>query len=385
MKAIIHIGMEKTGSSSIQAWLRSNRALLKAERVYPNEGVGVLEGIRRLALKYAIFYVARDEMGVDEKSAWVGPAGRAPSLEREYFENYRLLTEQLEKISSKPGTFIYSHETIFRCRKIQMIALDKYLSRYFEDRVYVAYIRDTVDFFLSMYAQKLRNNIFYECGTLEYSEFLNRCTTGLVPYGLESSFGNLFEWEKVLGDKLNVRLLEPEWLVDGDLIEDFASLVGVPAFCKPGRRNESFAAEYIEYVRLLNLEYKRTLPLKIRRKALEILTKASSGKPKLAFSHAQSESIREIHRDQEERIRKRFFPDRKQLYSAKFRGRSIEPLPLTYRRKLEIESMIRERMAPEEWLPHKLADKRFGMNRQDYMETIKGPSRSSPRMSNNDA
>ena len=355
MKAIIHIGMEKTGSSSIQTWLRANRAALEAEGVYPNEGVGVLDRIRRLALKHAIYQVAKDEMGVDDKTAWVGPRKRDPHWAGKMFENVKLLSNQLEEYSKMSGTFVYSLEVIYRCHEIQMIALEKYLSRYFEDRTYVVYIRNTVDFFLSMYVQKLRNNIFFECGTLEYSEFLNRCTSGLVPYGLESSFENLFVWKRILKDKFNVRLLESDWLVEGDLINDFASLVGVSTFCKPGRINESFAAEYIEYVRLVNLEYKDTLPQLIRRKALKCLTDASSGKPKLNISDALAESIRELHRDQEERIRRQFFPERPSLYSIKFHGQEISPAPLSERRKVEIGSMIQKQIAPEEWLPHKLA------------------------------
>lgn len=347
MKAIFHIGMAKTGSSSIQTWLRTNRVALEAVGVYPcypnvDAGIGIQEGIFSLSLKHAIYHVAKDEMGVDEKTAWMGPGPIYRARAGKIYERFKLQTSKLKDFSKKPGTYVHSHEVLFRCRKIQMIALDKYLSRYFDDRTYVVYIRNPVDFLPSMYAEKLRNNTFFECGTLGYSEFLNRCTSDLAPYGRESSFENLFDWKKILGDKLNVRLLEPDWLVNGDLIDDFASLLGVPTFCKPDRINESFAAEYIEYVRMLNLEFKEALPRLIRDNALRCLTAASSGKPKLTVSDAIAESIRELHRDQEERIRNLFFPERPSLYSTEFRGQGISPVPLTESRKIKIESMIQK-------------------------------------------
>ena len=354
MKAIIHIGMMKTGSTSIQTWLHSNRAALEDKGMQSNEGAGRFEKFHQGALKYAVYQTAMHELGADEKTAWVDSWGEL-KWEGKMYEFCKLLTNQLEKFSGESGTFIYSDETLYKCNETQMIALDKYLSRFFDDRTYVAYIRNTVDFFVSLYSQKLHSSLFFEWRTQEYLEFLKKCANDLVPYGLESSFGNLFDWNKALGDRLNVRLLESDWLVNGDLIEDFASLVGVAAFGKPGRINESFAAEYVEYVRFLNLEYQNGLPRKIREKALEILKDASSGKSKLAASDAQAKSIRDAHREQEEKIRKRFFPDRPFLFSPKFRGCGVAPVPLTKRRKAKIESEIREKMSPEVWVPHEFA------------------------------
>lgn len=367
MKAIIHIGMEKAGSSSIQTWLRANRIALEGESVYPSNSVypfktedmrsrcPSISGIPANALKHAIFHVAKDEMGVDEKTAWVGQTERNPRRDARYSENFKLLTDHLQGLGNEPGIFVYSLEGIYTCRKIQMIALDKYLSRFFENISYVIYIRNIVDFLPSMYAQKLRDNKIYNFATLDYSKFLDKCVSDLAPFGRESSFDILFDWEMTLGNKMNIRLLEPDWLVNGDLIEDFASLLGVGAFCKPGRINESIAAEYIEYVRMLNLVFEDSLPAGIRKKALQILTDESAGKQKLAMSDTQAESIQELHRDQEERIKMRFFPERSDLFSINSYGKGVSPVPLTERRKSEIDFFLQKQMEPEDWEPYKLA------------------------------
>ena len=358
MRAIIHIGMEKTGSSSIQVWLRSNRAALESLGIHQNKDVDLQGGYRGRAIKHAIFHVALEEMGVDEKMAWMGPIEKMRK-ERNIYENYKLLTDHLEKLNHKePGTFIYSMEGLYNCNKIQIIALDKFLSRFFDDRTYVVYIRNTVDFLVSMYSQKIRSNQNSEYAVIEYHEFIKLCACDLAPYGTASSFGNLFDWQYVVDEKLNVRLLESDWLVNGDLIEDFASIIGVAPIFNPGRMYQAIAAEYVEYLRFLNREYRDNLPRKIRRRVVEILANASSGKPKLSASDAQAKSIRELHREQEERIREKFFPDRPMLFSAALRGVGVSPAPLTLSRKAEIESLINEKMAPDIWAPHELARKR---------------------------
>ena len=344
MKAIIHIGMAKTGSTSIQEWLKSNGGALEARGIYSNEGeFRWASGRGRRVLTYAIYQVARQELGIDENAAWLGPRERKPENDEKLHKKYKLLTSQLEDLSGKPGIFIYSDEILYRCSEIQMLALEKFFSRIFEDRAYVVYIRNTVDFLISFYSEKIQNNIFFEQSTQPYSKFLAKCINTPVPFGPECSFGNLFNWHKLLGDRLNVRLLEPDWLVNGDLVDDFASLIGVAPFGKPSRMNESIAAEYIEYVRFLNRKFRDTLPLNVRGKAISILKDASSGKQKLAASDVQAKLICDIHREQEEKIRKRFFPDRPLLFLQKFRGNGVAPVPLTWRRKAEIESEIRKK------------------------------------------
>lgn len=355
MKAIIHIGTAKTGSTSIQKWLFSNFDALEAEGVYSNEGVfRMIRGHGRDAeLRHLVFQVAKDELGADEKTAWMGPAGRNIAIEGTINENCQFMTEQFEKLSECPGIFICSFESLHRCNEVQIKALEKYLSRFFRDRTYVVYIRNTVDFLISFYSEQLRNNLVFEYSTQPYSAFLRECVNNIAPYGPERSLNNLMVWDEILGGRLNVRLLESNWLINGDLIEDFASLASVATFRKPPRKNESFAAEYIEYVRYLNQEFRDDLPSKIRWKAVRILRNASSGKPKLAASDAQAKSIRDLHRGQEEKIRKRFFPDRKFLFSQKSYGDGVAPPPLTERRKAEIETEIREKL--EVWVPHELA------------------------------
>lgn len=351
MKAIIHIGMPKTGSTTIQTWMRSNRASIEAGGM---RSIGVDEPLRE-ALTFAPLHVALHEMGIDRRTLlddveiWM-------RFKTDRIEGcYELLTEEFEKMSGKPGTFICSHEGLYGHGEFHARALDKFLSRFFDDRTYVVYIRDTLDMLLSLYSQKLRNfrEVLYT--KLDFPEVIDKWMELDHPFGKTSSIEHLFFWDEIVGEKLNVRLLESDWLAKGDLIEDFASLIGVDAHRKPGRTNESFAAEYTEYVRFLNRELGTALPAEIRRKALDILTAASAGKPKLAVSDEQAEKIRDKNRELEERVRKRFFTDRPRLFSPKSRGPAVMPVPLTGSRKAKIDSEIRNKMKTEVWEPRELA------------------------------
>lgn len=340
MKAIIHIGMMKTGSTAIQTWLRSNRVALKAEGVYSPWGTDTPEtNINHWNIMCAVFLMSLHEFGVDEKTAWMGSIRNIPERGSAYGD-CKFVTNQLEKLSGKSGIFIYSRETLYDCNETQIAALDKFFSRFFEERTYVIYLRNMANYFVSLYSHKLYKNT-ERFGTLSFIEFWKKYACAPVPYSSEFSFENLLDWHKVLGDRLNVRLLESDWLVNADLIEDFASLASVAAFKKPGIVNESFAAEYIEYVRFLNMELIQDgIPRKIRKNVLEILKNALAGEPKLIVSDAQAKSFRDVHGELQEKIRKLFFPDRPFLFPPRFYGSGVAPTPLTECRKMVIESEL---------------------------------------------
>lgn len=364
MKAVIHIGMPKTGSRSIQVWMRSNWDALNA--------VGARTFFAPVPLLLmASIHAATIEHGIDEKIAWQGwegkPGARKLGLEVDEKTNWRTIAEQkrarakkteayykfligkLEQISKESGVFFWSDERLYD-KKNLISPLDKILARFFDDRIYVMYIRNTVDYFVSKYSQDLRD-CDENFGTMKFSEFLENCSKRTTFQDEGLPLENLFSWRKLIGERLNVRLAEHDWLVNGDLIEDFSSVIGVDAFRKPDRKNESFAAEYIEYVRYLNRRFGRSLPDDIRIDVLNFLTNASSGKPKLTASVEQAGSILDLHRELEERVREKFFPERPFLFSQKLRKQGVMPSSLTNCRIAKIESEISEALRMD-WDPY---------------------------------
>lgn len=306
----------------------------------------MIEGtVNAASLRNAACHVAMQELGADEETVW---PGRWKSERRD--TDYDVLSKKFEDLSRESGMFVYSHEGLYDCTELHMIALDKFLARFFEEITYVAHIRDSADFFASMYSQKIVNfNKKY--GSIPFSETVDRCMREAIPFAADSDFGNLFEWDGVFGKRFSVRLLESERLFKGDLIRDFASIVGVEAYRIPKKMNESLAAEYIEYARDLLVKFGRYQGFRtdFRSPVMETLLEASSGKPKLSVSDDQAKSIYEFRREIEEKIRIKFFPDKVSLFAPKHRGGGIAPAPLTPLGKKEIDALIRKKIPMSVW------------------------------------
>lgn len=346
MKAIIHIGMAKAGSTSIQTWLNVNRSMLKTLGVHSIERMSLCGG-NTCAVRCAVYIWLR-EMGVEHTNAWIGPRRPSENAYNEIEANYKILSSKLHQISERAGVFVYSNENLFCCTDIQMIAMDNIISKYFHERTYVLYIRNIVDTLVSLYSEKLRGK-WKKTNSLNFLKALEMFTNQHLAIGELTDFKRIYVWDRMLAKNLNVRLLENDWLVNANLIQDFASLVGVDELRKFGNVNISISANYIEYIRFMNQQ--DSLPEEYRMKALRILTDLSHGKPKLALSESQAKWIEEKYREIEDWIRVRFFNTRPYLFSPKIRGRGIMPIPLTDRRKVEIIQLLLENDVDLDQLP----------------------------------
>lgn len=344
MKAIIHIGLPKTGSTSLQRWINLNQTELESN------GVHILTPKRSLSndgqLIPASIYVGIYELGIPEETARQR-LGRLP-YEGDIENIYKSAIFEFENMrASGAEVFLASGERIIWLNQSQIIAFDKLLSNYFESRNYIAYIRNTVDYYISWYSQKLYNNRFPRRMSLH--DFLQYCTNDTGIRSRESYWHQIFLWENMFGNNFDVRLLESEWLLGNDLYKDFSSTIGVPVYSKPANANESFAAEYIEYVTKINEIFGHALPLGTRRKAFDFLQHCSIGKPKLNISDKQAHAIHMKTHEQEERIREKFFPKRKKLFSDVCRGQEVLPTPLSVNRMAAIDAEIKKAISPTDW------------------------------------
>lgn len=148
MRAILHIGTEKTGSSSLQAWLSAAASDLRQRRVHC-----CVSGGRGNNRALAAAFMAEDESDdFLRMHALVEPAARA-AWRAEFLERLRK-----EVASCGAETFIISSEH-FHSRlldPLQVQALADFLRPLFTEIEVRVYLRRQDELALSFYSQKLR-------------------------------------------------------------------------------------------------------------------------------------------------------------------------------------------------------------------------------------
>lgn len=312
-RVIVHIGMPKTGTTTIQSWLYANVRALADQGIYVNR----LPLTRARAFEHV-------EVGIcqfDRAGALL------PNKRMRYVFGIKTLEDQArvaarytEKFAAAMGkaraeTVILSAEDIGLATKTpeQAAALGDWLGQFFDEVRILVYVRRQEELLASSYSQILK--------------------TGLAP-----TFDQVFErrkkrnyfkmlkvWTDVLGDDaLTVRLFERDAMQDGDLLTDFAAAAGfdpAPLRSVP-RRNSSLTRASCEYLRGLNqalidkgVEDPLTDPL--RGGVVEFLTEAFADAEPLRLTAAQIAEVRRINAPSNERLRAKYFPHRDALFPAR--------------------------------------------------------------------
>lgn len=193
---VLHIGLKKSGSASIQSFLCANEDALRALSVdYPKIG--------RLGRK-------------DHHNFASELRGR-----QNYDEKYGKIEDLVNHVrSSDFSTTIVSSEMFEGLRFDEIGALKNSLVKAGRPIIILLVLRDLVDLLQSSYAQKIKHGR----NTYDFDSFFElRMREGRVDY-----FDTAKNWADVFGwENLRVRLLDSRHLVNGDLIEDFLVAAGV--------------------------------------------------------------------------------------------------------------------------------------------------------------
>jgi len=224
---VIHVGLRKSGSTSIQNFLRVNAEALRAMGVeYPP--IGRTKRGTHINLSYEI----RGHGGFDPKYGTLS----------QLFDFWR---------DANSKTMILSSENFEACDADQAARM-KELSGAKGDPVrIVMVIRDLLDLMPSGYFQMVRTGL----KTYDFDAFFDRrIRMQQVAYAATAKcWADAFGWES-----LQVRILDPRFLVNGDLIDDFLTVSGldlkqdaVRALARPGLKNVSPGWRVVEAVRAL--------------------------------------------------------------------------------------------------------------------------------------
>jgi len=305
----LHIGTEKTGTTSIQRHLFGNRQLLFEHGYALLDSLG---GFDNRQLARICMRLSRDDVPFQSnqtKSAW-----------RKRRRN-RKITKQFEKeMRSLPAavhTVILSSEFL-HSRLIhpdEVTALKKLLTPFFSDIRVLCYLRPQVDLAVSFYTTALKDG--YDGN--EIDAFIETFCTPENPYYNYDTL--LRRYEDAFGpDRIDVALFGKENFHGGDLIPDFYRRID-PTLCEtmqthakaPGNRNESVSVLGQELLSLLNKHTPRLKDRKYRR-LRAMIGRDFAGKGKMP-TRATASAAFERFSPSNRAVSERYFPDRGCLFA----------------------------------------------------------------------
>ncbi len=317
MKAIVHIGTEKTGTTSIQQFLFQNKRRLKSAGFHFIQSAG--DRNNRAIPSYCVndnrfddFFRNNGIITLDQRKAFKAKF-------REEFEN------ELASLSDSIHTVVISSEHFHsRIRTLEeMDRVHKFLTSYFDEFKIVCYLRDQATTCASYYSTHLKSG-----GESTFQEFLERCKPGNYYFNYSELLSN---WDRCFGrEAMCVRLFGREHFVSGDLLEDFTHILDPNLVGKLDKKiqieNESLTPGGQALVRAVNMAFPlRTATAegaKLREKCKKMVFEKLKGRGR----DLDAGTLREIYDSflvANERVRERYFPDRRELFSVPTTGREV--------------------------------------------------------------
>ncbi len=228
-RAHVHIGTEKTGSTTIQAFLAQNRHELPAQGFHYPRSFG-------LPNQVGLTIYARDAAVIDDL-----PKRRGLATQEEVERHQAALAEDFARevapLDGKGLDLLLSsehlHSRITSVEEVQR--LHDLLAQFCDELRIVVYLRRQDRVAVSLLSTRLK------VGGLGFRHVFLKPTERQEIY---YNYAELLErYAKVFGRaNLRVRLFEPRRFVNGDLIDDYSTTVGLPVTApleRPGTQNES--------------------------------------------------------------------------------------------------------------------------------------------------
>lgn len=307
-KTFIHIGTEKTGTTSVQTGLSKARDRLQKQGVLYPKCLGLPN---HLYLPAACLEAekGREILTFTLFQTGLTHAELAPALRQRF---------KAELEESGADKIIISNEHLHsRLRdRPSKERLRAFFSDVSDDIKIIAYLRRQDKVAVSMKSTLLKH------GNVE-SDMTTSVDRKNLPYYFDYK-AILDDYAEVFGEEnIIVRIIEPGAIVNDDVIDDLATLTDIafPENCRPVRLNESLNVEGNLFLQRLN----RNVPLLVDGKPnplrvglIQFVERHASGKA-APISRAKAMEFYEAFAEGNEAVRRRFAPDRSPpLFSEDF-------------------------------------------------------------------
>ena len=198
-KIFIHVGQDKTGSTSIQSNLHLNRELL-AEYSH-------LYALGQFHPEFVSFF-AKDPFSIDFNIAY-SASSSIKSINKRDAAYLSSLKKQLE--TAKEDYLIFSYESLTNLNHDELLSLKNFLAQYTDQFQIVYYLRPPASYAQSALSERVKN------GSLSW-----HIHPPITPYQVQ-----LTKLINVFGkNNINLRIFSKSFLKDGDVVIDFLNQIG---------------------------------------------------------------------------------------------------------------------------------------------------------------
>ncbi|GAB5467166.1 MAG: hypothetical protein Kilf2KO_01960 [Rhodospirillales bacterium] len=302
----MHIGLPKTGSTSIQSFVFMNRQALLDRGLYYPIAFGK-PSHWRLPVMVKDFPTVG---AVPSIHSLAGVKTRKQQQDLEHYVVKRLMAEMAE-LDPRAKTILISSVQLHSLQGDEIQKLHDILKPHFDEVIVTCYLRRQDEYLASSYTTALRRGVQMPIDRWFSNERGDRLEYDTI----------LDTWAQAFGDKcVQPRLYNPKRWLNNDLLSDFMDAIGIKdtdSLTRPPRLNESLNPKGQATLRLLNRLYPmRELRHENRGRIMliESLNEQFPGKgqePK----HASREKMLEQSADSNERLRRKWFPKEKTVFA----------------------------------------------------------------------